>query len=119
MSGGGGFCRHGYLSRRWVLLDKRYNSIYTDYLEFIILILFMMKTAISMPEEIFRAAEDFAKRRNITRSELYRTALSEYIANYAPDEVTKRLNRVYEEETSYLQPADARLQSASLPEGDW
>ncbi len=55
-----------------------------------------MKTAISLPDELFRAAERHAKRLRKSRSQLYAEALAEYLARHAPDEVTEAMNRVVE-----------------------
>jgi predicted transcriptional regulator len=53
-----------------------------------------MKTAISVPDEVFRAAERHARRTRKSRSQLYVEALSEYLARHAPEEVTEAMNRV-------------------------
>jgi metal-responsive CopG/Arc/MetJ family transcriptional regulator len=55
-----------------------------------------MKTAISLPDELFIAAEQQAKRTRKSRSQLYAEALAEYLARHAPDEVTEAMNRVVE-----------------------
>ena len=55
-----------------------------------------MKTAVSLPDGVFRSAERFAKRVHKSRSRLYAEALSEYLARHAPDEVTEDMNRVVE-----------------------
>lgn len=55
-----------------------------------------MKTAISLPDDVFRSAERFAKRARKSRSRLYAEALAEYLARHAPDEVTEDMNRVVE-----------------------
>lgn len=51
-----------------------------------------MKTAVSLPERVFREAERHAKRTRKSRSQLYADALSEYLARHAPDAVTEALN---------------------------
>jgi metal-responsive CopG/Arc/MetJ family transcriptional regulator len=51
-----------------------------------------MKTAISIPDEIFEDAERLAKRLKSSRSELYSRALSEYVARHATDQVTEAMN---------------------------
>lgn len=56
-----------------------------------------MKTAISLPDELFEAAEQLARRTRRSRSEVYAAALREYVARHSPDEVTEALNRVLEE----------------------
>ena len=53
-----------------------------------------MKTAVSIPDEIFARAERLARRARRSRSEVYAAALDEYVARHAPDEVTDTLNRV-------------------------
>ena len=53
-----------------------------------------MKTAVSIPDEVFARAERLARRSKRSRSELFSAALSEYVARHAPDEVTEAMNRV-------------------------
>ena len=53
-----------------------------------------MKTAVSVPDEVFDEAEHLAKRLKISRSQLYSNALSEYVSRHAPDAVTDSFNRV-------------------------
>ena len=53
-----------------------------------------MKTAVSIPDEIFEKAERLARRANRSRSELFAAALAEYVARHSPDEVTEAMNRV-------------------------
>lgn len=56
-----------------------------------------MKTAISLPDDVYREAERHAKRTRKSRSRLYAEALTEYLARHAPDEVTERMNQVLDE----------------------
>jgi metal-responsive CopG/Arc/MetJ family transcriptional regulator len=56
-----------------------------------------MKTAISLPDEVFEQAEKLAKRLNLSRSELYSQALRDYLRTHAPDAVTDAYNRVAED----------------------
>ena len=56
-----------------------------------------MKTAISLPDAIFRAAERQAKRSKKSRSQLYADALAEYLSRHAPEEVTEAMNRVVDQ----------------------
>lgn len=58
---------------------------------------FGMKTAISLPDRLFRAAEQHARRARKTRSQLYADALAEYLARHAPDEVTDAMDRVLDQ----------------------
>jgi metal-responsive CopG/Arc/MetJ family transcriptional regulator len=56
-----------------------------------------MKTAVSLPDAVFRAAERQAHRLKKSRSKLYAEALSEYLVRHAPDEVTAAMDRVVEQ----------------------
>lgn len=53
-----------------------------------------MKTAVSIPNEVFEDAEQLARRSGVSRSELYARALKALLA--ADAAVTERLNEVYE-----------------------
>lgn len=53
-----------------------------------------MKTAVSIPDEVFEQAERLAHRAGKSRSEVYSNALREYVARHVPDEVTEAMNRV-------------------------
>lgn len=52
-----------------------------------------MKTAVSIPDDVFDAAEDLARRSNISRSELYARALKALLEQ--DQKVTDTLNHVY------------------------
>ncbi|MCW5980714.1 MAG: hypothetical protein KIT09_21720 [Bryobacteraceae bacterium] len=56
-----------------------------------------MKTAVSLPNDVFHEAERYARRTRKSRSQLYAEALSEYLARHAPDEVTENMNRVVDQ----------------------
>jgi metal-responsive CopG/Arc/MetJ family transcriptional regulator len=51
-----------------------------------------MKTAVSLPDDVFKSAERHARRTRKSRSQLYAEALAEYLARHAPDEVTDAMN---------------------------
>ena len=72
-----------------------------------------MKTAVSIPDEIFERAERLAKRERRTRSDVYAAALDEYIARHAHDEVTATMDRVCDEvgghDDAFLAAAARRL----------
>ncbi len=82
-----------------------------------------MKTAISIPDELFGAAEQAAKRLGLSRSELYRKALRRFLAQHDDRAVTEALNEVYSAEFEParlgLDPELARLQAASLDREEW
>ena len=53
-----------------------------------------MKTAVSIPDEIFEEAERLAERLRTSRSRLYSRALRELLVRHAPRDITESLNRV-------------------------
>jgi metal-responsive CopG/Arc/MetJ family transcriptional regulator len=56
-----------------------------------------MKTAISIPEDVFADAERLAQRTKRSRSELYAAAVREYVARHSGDAVTEAMNSVMDE----------------------
>jgi antitoxin MazE6 len=55
-----------------------------------------MKTAVSIPDDVFEKVERLARRSSRSRSEVFSAALREYVARHAPDEVTESMNKVCE-----------------------
>ena len=80
-----------------------------------------MKTAISIPDDTFEAAENLARRIGMSRSELYATAVAEYLARHRAAGVRERLDAVYEieDEALRLEAVMARVQADSVPVEDW
>jgi len=78
-----------------------------------------MKTAISIPDPIFEAADSLAKQLGMSRSEFYRRAVEEYIESSRHENVREALDLVYSEESSAVDEALAQMQFASLPKEDW
>jgi metal-responsive CopG/Arc/MetJ family transcriptional regulator len=56
-----------------------------------------MKVAVSIPDDLFRAAEQQAARLVLSRSRLYADALAEYVARLDADAVTAALNAVVDQ----------------------
>jgi len=56
-----------------------------------------MKTAVSVPDDVFEEAERLIRKTRRSRSEVYTRALTEYLARHAPDRVTDAMNRVISE----------------------
>lgn len=79
-----------------------------------------MKTAISIPDRVFRSAEVAARRLKVSRSQLYSAAVSEYVERRKGAGVTEKLNEVYADAgTSALDPAFAAAQFRSLGRKRW
>lgn len=80
-----------------------------------------MKTAISLPDELFVAADRAARRLGLTRSELFRKALVAFLERHDDRLVTQALDRIYAEhaDASELDPELGRMQALSIPADEW
>lgn len=78
-----------------------------------------MKTAISIPEEIFVSADHLAKRLNMSRSELYTRAIQQYISECRHSGVKEKLDQVYASENASIDPAVLNAQAISIPMEEW
>ncbi len=78
-----------------------------------------MKTAISIPDPLFEAAEQFAHDNGLSRSELFARAIQLYLQTHRYHGITEALNQVYAEEANALDPALAAAQARVLPQEDW
>jgi metal-responsive CopG/Arc/MetJ family transcriptional regulator len=78
-----------------------------------------MKTAISIPEAVFQAAEKAARRMSMSRSQFYTKAVESFVASLSESEVTTKLNELYSRSPAVLDPLVAELQSQSLAYEEW
>jgi len=80
-----------------------------------------MKTAISIPEDLFRVAEQAAKRLGVSRSELYRRAIGAFLHGNNDELITDALNEVYDDQAGkgYVDPTLLQMQLASLEQEEW
>ena len=78
-----------------------------------------MKTAISLPDDLFKAAETLAGKMGVSRSRLYANALEEYINRHQARRVSERLDAVYGTESSSLDPSIAAAQAKVLKRSEW
>jgi metal-responsive CopG/Arc/MetJ family transcriptional regulator len=78
-----------------------------------------MKLALSIPDELFDAAETLSKRLGVSRSRLYATALEDFVAKHQARKITERLNAVYAQEDSRVDRPTRRLQARSVSKTAW
>ena len=78
-----------------------------------------MKTAISLPDSLFHAADSLARRTGMSRSELFRAAVADYIAAHKHDHVREALDAIYLDQPSQLDQELMKMQTMSLPKEDW
>ena len=78
-----------------------------------------MKTAVSIPDALFDAADQLAARLGVSRSELYARALARTLAEEPDDAVTARLDALYSVQASGLDPAVKGSQRRRALSNEW
>ena len=78
-----------------------------------------MKTAISLPDDLFASADALARRLGMSRSGLVATALAEFVAKHHASKVSERLNAVYGAEESRLDSATSASQAKVIRRSEW
>lgn len=80
-----------------------------------------MKTAISIPDDVFRRAEAAAKRLGMSRSELFTRAAVEFLKAYTPDDVKASYDRAFSDPESDRTLAEQRHRAArtTLRKVEW
>lgn len=78
-----------------------------------------MKTAISIPDEVFEAADRAAKKLGVSRSQLYTTAVHEFVERHRIEDVTAQLDDAYAAQKSGLDENLYKMQSQQLTKEDW
>ncbi|MEP6904272.1 MAG: ribbon-helix-helix domain-containing protein [Actinomycetota bacterium] len=78
-----------------------------------------MKTAISIPNNIFEQAESLARKLKISRSELFTEAVKVYLKENHIEDVTAKLDEVYGNADLNLDESLLNAQTAVLPKEKW
>jgi metal-responsive CopG/Arc/MetJ family transcriptional regulator len=91
------------------LLDFKYNFFYTSF----------MKTAISIPDNLFTNAEKTAKSMGVTRSRLFALAIEAFLAHQNPSQVTEALDRVHAGKREGLDERIALMQKKTWTGETW
>ena len=78
-----------------------------------------MKTAISLPDDLFASADALARRLGMSRSGLFAAALAEFVAKHKSSKISERLDTVYAAEESRLDAATSRSQRKVIRRAEW
>jgi len=78
-----------------------------------------MKTAISLPDDLFAALDALAKKLGIPRSRLVAEALAEYVAKHRTRRITERLDAVYGAEPAEVPGPIRKAQRKIVGQDDW
>ena len=78
-----------------------------------------MKTAISIPDDLYEEAEALRKRLGLSRSELYAKAVESHLHRLRDQGVKAVLDRNHATGESRIEEEIVRYQASVLPEDDW
>lgn len=78
-----------------------------------------MKTAVSLPDDLYDEADRLARHLNTSRSRLYAEAIREYVARHDPHGLTDALNRVCDAVDPTEDAAVTRVGRALLERVEW
>ncbi len=78
-----------------------------------------MKVAVSVPDNIFEAADRLAKQRSVPRSQIFSEALAAYIESRGSEAVTSKLNEIYGKQPILVDPGLAQAQLDSITHEAW
>jgi metal-responsive CopG/Arc/MetJ family transcriptional regulator len=78
-----------------------------------------MKTAISIPDKLFRAADQYAKNHGFSRSKLYAEAVAKFLEQHPSELITKQLNEIYSSEPAKLNGTISTMQFRSIEKEEW
>ena len=78
-----------------------------------------MKTAISIPDEVFKEAERHARHAKKSRSQLYSEAIAEYLDRHASDAVTEAMNKACANVGDEVDPFVKSAARRTLKQSSW
>ena len=78
-----------------------------------------MKTAISIPDKLFKAADQYAKSHGVSRSHLYAEAVAKFLEQHPSDYITKKLDEIYSSESAELNETISEMQFKSIEKEEW
>ncbi len=78
-----------------------------------------MKTAVSIPDDLFRRADELAGRLGKSRSEVYREALADYVARRDPGAVTRALDAIADDLTAEGDAFVTQAARQALERSEW
>ena len=78
-----------------------------------------MKTAISVPNEVFQLSEKLAKKLKVSRSAIFAMGVKKSAEEHDEDEIIAQINRVCEKVDTSVDPVLFQMAMLSLPKDEW
>jgi hypothetical protein len=77
-----------------------------------------MKTAISVPDDVFELSERLAKKLKVSRSAIFAMGVKKLGEEYKIDDITASLNEFYEKNPAKIDPVIRQMAMLSLPKDE-
>jgi metal-responsive CopG/Arc/MetJ family transcriptional regulator len=78
-----------------------------------------MKTAISIPDDLFRTADKTARKLGLSRSALIQRALIDFLESQNQKSIVEKLNKVYSKIDSSIPMEIQEYQRSTIQKEDW
>lgn len=78
-----------------------------------------VKTAISVPKDLFELSERLAKKLKVSRSKIFAMGIKKLGEEYDEEEIIASINRVCEEVDTSVDPVLFKMAMLSLPKDEW
>jgi len=78
-----------------------------------------MKTAISVPSDVFQLSEKLAKKLKVSRSAIFAMGVKKLAEEHDEDEIIAQINRVCEKVDTSVEPVLFQMAMLSLPKDEW
>lgn len=78
-----------------------------------------MKTAISLPADVFELSERLSKKLKISRSAVFALGVRKLGEEFDDESITENLNRVYAGRKAEIDPVIVKMAALSLPKEEW
>ncbi|MFI5292070.1 MAG: ribbon-helix-helix protein, CopG family [Candidatus Limnocylindrales bacterium] len=78
-----------------------------------------MKTAVSVPDDVFQAIDELARRQGRSRSSVYTAALRIYLARHNSESITEAIDRVVDDVGDGFDPGLERASLEILRSVEW
>jgi len=78
-----------------------------------------MKTAISVPSDVFQLSEKLAKKLKVSRSAIFAMGVKKLAEEHDEDEIIAQINRVCKKVNTSVDPVLFQMAMLSLPKDEW
>lgn len=78
-----------------------------------------MKTAISVPEDVFELSNSLAKKLKVSRSKIFAMGVKKLAEEYDEEEVIASINKVCEKVDTSVDPVLFKMAMLTLPAEEW